>query len=68
MLALLVSYFISIRMTRPIKKLISATAFRLKGGGWYETDFKQDGKKNLHDSGKKEFLFHSKPQVSEWGR
>ncbi len=32
-------------------KLISATAFRLKGSGWYETDFKQGGKKNLHDSG-----------------
>ena len=23
-----------------LKKLISATAFRLSGGGWYETDFK----------------------------
>lgn len=28
-------------------KLISAAGFRLKGGGWYETDFKSDGKKNL---------------------
>ena len=29
-------------------KLISAAAFRLKGGGWYETDFKSgDKKKNL---------------------
>ena len=35
-------------------KLVSAAAFRLKGGGWYETDFKSGGKKNvLHgaDSG-----------------
>ena len=31
-------------------KLISAAGFRLKGGGWYETDFKS-GKKNVHDSG-----------------
>lgn len=28
-------------------KLISAAGFRLKGGGWYETDFKKDGKRNL---------------------
>lgn len=28
-----------------LKKLISASGFRLKGGGWYETDFKGDGKK-----------------------
>ena len=30
-----------------LKKLISASAFRLKGGGWYETDFKTGNKKNL---------------------
>lgn len=30
-----------------LKKLISAAAFRLKGGGWYETDFKSGKKKNL---------------------
>ncbi len=35
-----------------LKKLLSAAGFRLKGGGWYETDFKQGGKKNLHDAGK----------------
>ena len=34
-----------------LKKLVSAVGFRLKGGGWYETDFKGDKKKNLHDSG-----------------
>ena len=28
-----------------LKKLISKAAFRLKGGGWYETDFKHSGKK-----------------------
>lgn len=30
-----------------LKKKISAAAFRLKGGGWYETDFKSGNKKNL---------------------
>jgi len=30
-----------------LKKQISAAGFRLKGGGWYETDFKSGGKKNL---------------------
>jgi putative FmdB family regulatory protein len=33
-----------------LKKVISAAAFRLKGGGWYETDFKSGTKKNLHDN------------------
>jgi putative FmdB family regulatory protein len=28
-----------------LKRLMSAPAFRLKGGGWYETDFKADGEK-----------------------
>jgi putative FmdB family regulatory protein len=37
-----------------LQKLVSAAGFRLKGGGWYETDFKKDKKKNLAkaDSGK----------------
>jgi putative FmdB family regulatory protein len=32
-----------------LKKLVSAPVFRLKGGGWYETDFKSDNesKRNL---------------------
>ena len=31
-----------------LKKQVTAAAFRLKGGGWYETDFKAgDKKKNL---------------------
>lgn len=28
----------------PLEKLISATAFALKGSGWYTTDYKQSGK------------------------
>lgn len=34
-----------------LKKQLSAAAFRLKGSGWYETDFKQNGRKNLHEHG-----------------
>ena len=34
-----------------LKKLVSAPVFRLKGAGWYETDFKGDNedKRNLAD-------------------
>jgi putative FmdB family regulatory protein len=34
-----------------LRRLISAAGFRLKGGGWYETDFKQGQKRNLADGG-----------------
>ena len=37
-----------------LKKVLSAAAFRLKGGGWYETDFKRDNRRNVHDTGKTE--------------
>jgi len=37
-----------------LTKLISAAGFRLKGGGWYETDFKKDNKRNLAGEGKSE--------------
>ena len=30
-----------------LKRLISAPRFRLKGKGWYETDFKKDNQRNL---------------------
>jgi len=30
-----------------LKRLISAAGFRLKGSGWYETDFKQDKRRNV---------------------
>ena len=34
---------------RTLRKLVSAPVFRLKGGGWYETDFKseKENKRNL---------------------
>ena len=31
-------------------RLLSAPRFRLKGQGWYETDFKTDNQKNVHKS------------------
>jgi len=36
-----------------VRRQISAPAFRLAGGGWYETDFKKDGdkKRNLAGDG-----------------
>ena len=39
-----------------LTRLVSAPVFRLKGGGWYETDFKtdKDNKRNLVDSDKGE--------------
>lgn len=36
---------------KALKKLVSAAGFRLKGSGWYETDFKSGRKKNIHDTG-----------------
>ena len=33
-----------------LQKLVSAAGFRLKGGGWYETDFKSGKKKNIAKS------------------
>jgi len=36
--------------SRNSKKLVSAASFRLKGSGWYETDFKTGGKKQLAES------------------
>ena len=31
-----------------LKRLLSAPSFRLKGQGWYETDFKKGNQRNLH--------------------
>jgi len=36
-----------------LKRQLSAPRFRLKGSGWYETDFKKDNQRNLAgDAGK----------------
>ncbi|MBM4198306.1 MAG: zinc ribbon domain-containing protein [Gammaproteobacteria bacterium] len=47
-------------------KLVSAPIFRLKGGGWYETDFKteQDKKRNLAGAEGKEDKAESKGESS----
>lgn len=37
-----------------LKKKISASIFRLKGGGWYETDFKSGDKRNVSTTEKSE--------------
>ena len=37
-----------------LKRLMSAPAFRLKGGGWYETDFKGDKDSQRNIAGEKE--------------
>jgi putative FmdB family regulatory protein len=46
-------------------KLVSAPVFRLKGGGWYETDFKsdKDSKRNLVESDKVEAKPDDKPEA-----
>lgn len=42
-----------------LKKMLSAAAFRLKGNGWYETDFKSGGKQNVAESDSKGSSGHS---------
>ena len=46
-----------------LKKLVSAPNFRLKGEGWYETDFKKDNQKNL--AGNKEEKKSSQDKKSD---
>jgi len=47
-------------------KLVSAPGFRLKGGGWYETDFKKDGdkQKNLAEKGETKSVPETKVEKS----
>ena len=37
-----------------LRRLVSAPVFRLKGGGWYETDFKHDKEAKRNLAGEKE--------------
>jgi len=48
-----------------LKKLMSAPVFRLKGSGWYETDFKSDkeNKRNLAGAEKEETKVEPKPEA-----
>jgi putative FmdB family regulatory protein len=48
-----------------LKKLMSAPVFRLKGSGWYETDFKSDNenKRNLVGADKEDAKSEAKPDA-----
>ena len=45
-----------------LQKLVSAAGFRLKGGGWYATDFKDSGKKKSGESAQAGTVPESKSQ------
>jgi len=59
----------------PIRRCVTAPAFRLAGSGWYETDFKKEGRRNLaggdraeqaaaaKSAGKSESQAESKPET-----
>ncbi len=47
-----------------MQKKVSAAAFRLKGGGWYETDFKSGNKKNVAEGAKAGAGANSKSEPS----
>lgn len=50
-----------------MKRLMSAPVFRLKGSGWYETDFKseQDNKRNLADKLEPDAPKDDKPEAKK---
>jgi putative FmdB family regulatory protein len=52
---------------RALKKLVSVPVFRLKGAGWYETDFKSDKetRRNLVGAEKEESKAESKSETTE---
>ena len=52
---------------RALKKLVSVPVFRLKGSGWYETDFKSDkeNRRNLLGAEKEEAKAESKTPAPE---
>jgi putative FmdB family regulatory protein len=52
---------------RALKKLVSVPVFRLKGAGWYETDFKSDKetKRNLVEAEKEEAKAETKSETTE---
>jgi putative FmdB family regulatory protein len=55
---------------RQLKKLVSAPVFRLKGAGWYETDFKSDkeGQRNLVGADKEEAKSEAKAPEAKEGK
>jgi putative FmdB family regulatory protein len=55
---------------KALKKLVSAPVFRLKGAGWYETDFKSDNenKRNLAGAEKEEAKPEPKAEAKAEGK
>ena len=55
---------------KALKKLVSAPVFRLKGDGWYETDFKSDkeNKRNLVGAEKEEAKPEAKAEAKAEGK
>ena len=51
-----------------LKKLVSAPHFRLKGSGWYETDFKNSGRDRQDGSGKDAGNGAGKPASDSGGK
>jgi putative FmdB family regulatory protein len=48
-----------------LKRLLSAPRFRLKGQGWYETDFKKDNQRNVHKVDSEPAKAKDKPDKKE---
>lgn len=51
-----------------LKKLVSAPHFRLKGSGWYETDFKNSGRDRQDGAGKDAGNGAGKPASDSGGK
>ncbi|HZW17912.1 MAG TPA: zinc ribbon domain-containing protein [Luteimonas sp.] len=49
--------------TGKVRRQVTAPSFRLAGSGWYETDFKKDGKRNLAEG--KESGGAAKPEAAK---
>jgi putative FmdB family regulatory protein len=47
-----------------MQRLVSAPVFRLKGGGWYETDFKSDQEAKRNLAGREE-VAEAKPEAEK---
>jgi len=48
-----------------LRRLVSAPVFRLKGGGWYETDFKADKETQRNLAGDKEPVAETPKEVKD---
>jgi len=48
-----------------LRRLVSAAGFRLKGSGWYETDFKQGNRRNVLESRKEKGAEESGPKTGK---